>query len=255
MSDTVTVERDGRVSKVILNRPNKLNAINQEMVEKFRRTMRELSEDEETQAIVLMGAGDDAFCAGVDMEIGTAHSETNFKEFLESDPGLQFEVISDSHKPVICAVQGWAIGMGLHLALRCDVIYATRSSTFKIPQVELGVMPGNASLPLLARHMGQGNAAEMALFAEPMDGEEAYQCGLVQDLFSSRDELMEHVMKQAHKVADMPSLHVRLAKESLQTGQDIPLSYAQLMDSYRMFGTFTTDDRRERHAEEQKRHN
>ena len=251
MYETVRVERDDGIAHVILDRPEKLNAVDSELSREFSEVFYALSRDDETRAIVLSGNGD-SFCSGADLSEDTAHRYETIGEYV--DRPSTFDAIAACPQPVVSAVHGWAVGIGFHFPLWSDLIYAAESAKFQLPQVSLGIMPAYAGVVQLYRFVGKGQAAEAALLGEPIDAEKAHRLGLVQQLLPDRDALMEYTMERARELAEQPPMSLRLAKESLETGMDTPLAHAGTADRYRFYALSETRESEEIHETERDRH-
>ena len=251
MYQTLRLEREDGVSHVMLDRPEKLNAVDSEMTREFAAVFRDLATDEGTRAIVLSGNGD-AFCSGADLSEETTHRYEELQGYV--DRPSTFDAITACPQPVLAAVHGWSIGIGFHFPLWSDIIYAAESARFQLPQVSLGIMPAYAGVVQLYRFVGKGTAAEAALLGTPIDAEEAHRLGLVQHLLPDRDALLEYTMERARELAEMPPMSVRLTKESLRTGMDTPMSHAQTADLYRFYALSETRDSEEIHDSERERH-
>lgn len=251
MPQTISVEKEDRIARVTLDRPESLNAVSKEMQEELTDAFYELGRDDETRVIVLSGNGE-SFCAGADLEEESQHEYDSLQEYL--DKPSTFDAIGSCPQPVISAVHGWAIGAGFHYPLWGDIIYAAESAKFKLPQVDLGIMPAYVGAIQLYRFVGKGATSEAALLGEPIDSEEAHRLGLVQEVLPDRESLLDYAMDRAHALAEKPPASVRLTKESIQSGMDIPLSHAGLTDKYRFYALTETQASKEIHDEQQERH-
>ena len=167
-------------------------------------------------------------------------------EFIETRHGNFFDAIANYPKPAIAAVNGYAVGAGFQIALCCDVIYASDNARFILPQVSLGILPAYGGAVRLARFVGKGRAMEIVLSCKTVDAQEAYRIGIANQAVPL-PELMSTANCLAEKLAAMPPLSLRLAKESLNRGLDIPLVHATNADLYRFFALVGTQDRKEGH--------
>ncbi len=251
MYETITVEKDEGVTHISLDRPDVLNAVNHALSSELTETFFELSNDDETNVIVLSGNGD-SFSSGADLSDETSHSYDSIKDYT-SRPRV-FDAISACPQPVISAVHGWAIGAGFQYPLWCDIIYAAASAKFQLTQVSLGIMPAYAGAVQLQRWVGKGNATEIALLGEPVEADEAHRIGLVQEVLPDKEALLEYTLDKAHSLADMPPASVRATKESLHTGMDTPIQHAQTADQYRFYALSETEDSEAIHEAERERH-
>ena len=159
---------------------------------------------------------------------------------------LPFTLLAGLPKPVIAAVNGYAVGIGAIMSFCCDLIVASERAEWRLPQVALGILPADAGSTRLARFVGKGHAMRAAL-GFPIKADEAFRCGLAQWLVP-HDELMKKTMEIAEQIAALPPLAVLMAKESINAGQEIPLPWTQLADQYRFAALSLTEDKKEGHT-------
>ena len=233
--ETLEVYRDavGKYAVVSLNRPHKLNAINSQMWREIPLVFDQLSEDASINAIVLTGKGKH-FCAGIDVSSKETLFETLGDTETVADVGrrgeyllrhikrLQASVTSVERcrKPVVCMIQGACVGGGLDIAAACDVRFCDASSFFSVKEVELGIVADIGSLQRLPPIVGHGRAAEMALTARTVNGEEAEKMGLVSKCFSDDEELESACVEVAKRMAGLSPLAVQGTKRSLLNSRD-----------------------------------
>ena len=243
-------ERTDHVATLTLSRPEARNAWDEDYNEGLRSLLPELEADRDVRCVILTGdeAGG-AFSAGANLAKETTHTVASPSEFIEKIPTWQHfaaNLISDFAKPTIAAVNGLAIGIGSIATYSCDLIVASDRAEWRAPQVQLGVMPAYGGSPRLARWVGKGNAMRAAL-GWPIDADEAYRIGLAQWV-APHDELMDQAMEVATRIAGLPPLATRLAKESLNRGMDIPnIKDASVADIYRFAALSQTEDSLEAH--------
>ena len=249
---TLIYEKKGPIAYVILHRPDRLNAENHEMQRELVQVFGDIDRDPLVRAVIFTGSGTKAFCAGADLKDPVTHTQANLGDFVAYH-GFFFDAIQNCTKPIVCAVHGWAIGAGCQMPLCCDIIIAAENAVFQLPQVQLGIMPAYAGLTRLARLVGKGPAARMGLLCERVNAQEAYRIGLVSEVVPF-DQLMPAAEKIAQRLADMPPLAIRMTKEALNMGYDMPLQAAAKADGYRFMGLVGTEDREEGHlAQREKR--
>ena len=245
----VLEERQGPVAVVTLHRPEALNAWGEDMSAELVETFAALEADREVRAIILTGSGR-AFSAGANIKNEKTHSVDSVGDYLWTvDPRgrANFNAVADCAKPVIAAVNGWALGVGFQITLCCDFILAAESARFGLPQVGIGVLPAYGGALRLARIVGKNKAMEMTLTSKPIDAEEAYRVGLVSKVYP-REELLPVALNVVGHIASLPPLAVRLAKESLNKGLDTgSMKEAAQADIYRFLALMQTDDRQEGH--------
>src|SRR5215469_14061141 len=243
-------EKHGSLAILTLSRPEARNAWCSEFLAGFRERLPELEEDREVRCVIL--TGDDkggAFSAGADLKNPRTHTENSVADFLEDLPRRRrsspISMLTDFPKPVVAAVNGYAIGIGCILTLCCDLIVASERAEWRLPQVALGILPAQGGATRAARWLGRGLAMRLALgFA--LKADEAYRIGLAQWLVP-HPELMAKAMEVAEHIASLPPLAARLAKESVNSGFEIPLSELANVDLYRFMALEQTEDKAEGH--------
>lgn len=210
MRGSIQCAQQGAVAVVTIDRPERRNALTNELYEAFRETLERVDADEAVRVVVLRGAGE-AFTAGNDIE-----------DFLQSPPdGAQSPVfrflrrLMDMGKPVIAAVDGPAVGIGATMLLHCDLVYATPRATFQFPFVNLGLCPEAGSSLLLPLLCGPRQAAEWLLFADRFGAQEALTAGLINSLHPP-EELHEHALARAEALAARPPASIRLTRQLLR---------------------------------------
>ena len=243
-------DRADHVATLTLSRPEARNAWDEDYNEGLRTLLPELESDRDVRCVILTGdeAGG-AFSAGANLAKETTHTVASPAEFIEKIPTWQHfaaNLISDFAKPMIAAVNGLAIGIGSIATYSCDLIVASDRAEWRAPQVQLGVMPAYGGSPRLARWVGKGNAMRAAL-GWPIEADEAYRIGLAQWV-TPHENLMDQAMEVATRIAGLPPLATRLAKESLNQGMDIPnIKDASVADIYRFAALSQTEDSLEAH--------
>ena len=210
-----------------------------------------MEDDDEIRCAVLTGdESGGAFSAGANLKDPKTHTMASAAEFIKSIPRRReraFEVLGNFPKPIVGAVNGYAVGIGCIVTFCCDLLVASDKAEWRLPQVALGILPAYGGAVRLARRVGQGHAMRLAL-GIPLTAEEAYRIGLAQWLVPHA-KVMDKALKIAAHVASLPPLAARLTKESLLRGLDIPnLSDASLVDLYRFATLELTEDKAEAHG-------
>ena len=245
-------EKRGNVGVVTISRPKERNAWGKDTADMLTEAFYTMWDDDEVRAAVLTGDPEGgAFSAGAYLKSDKAHAVDSTGEFLANRFKRQepqgFDLVETFPKPVICAVNGYAIGVGCLITLCCDVIVAGEKADWRLTQTSLGILPAYGGMARLARWVGQGNAMKIALSGRPVKGEEAYRIGLAQYLVSD-EELMAEAMKIAEHAASLPPLAVSMLKESMHFGMNIPnLRDASQADVYRFMALSQTEDKEEGH--------
>jgi enoyl-CoA hydratase/carnithine racemase len=245
------MKRDGPIAILMLSRPEGRNAWDEDYNEGLAARLTELEEDESVRCVILTGdpAGK-AFSAGANLKDEATHRNASPKAFIEGIPKWRkfvTHLLNEFPKPIIAAVNGYAIGIGCIATYSCDLIVASEEAEWRAPQVKLGILPAYGGSVRLARWVGQGHAMKMSM-GFPLSAQEAYRIGLAQWLVPP-DQLMATAMQVAQEIAALPPLAARLVKESVLRGQDIPnIADAALADVYRFMALELTEDSREAHT-------
>jgi len=246
----VSFEKRDHIGIVTLSRPQARNAWGPDFNEGIARHFMAMEDDDDVRCAVL--TGDDsggAFSAGANLKDPETHTMPSAAHFIKSLPkrgDRTFEVLSGFPKPIIGAVNGYAVGIGCIVTLCCDLVVASDRAEWRLPQVSLGILPAYGGAVRLARWVGRGHAMRLAM-GIPLPAEEAYRIGLAQWLVPHA-KLMDTALEVASHIASLPPLATRLAKESLLRGLDIPnLADASLVDLYRFAALELTEDKAEGH--------
>jgi len=248
--DTLLYEKHDHIATVTINRPEKRNAWSVRLSEEIIEVFSAMEDDPEVLVTLLTGKGDQAFSAGADLGDSKTHRVTSVGEHLAtvSPRGLLvFNAVTDYPKPVVAAINGFAVGIGCLITLCCDILLASENAELGLPQVPLGIIPAYGGAVRLARYVGRGKAMEMVLLGERITAAEAYRVGLVNKVVPL-PELLPLAYDYARRLAALPPLAVRMAKESLNKGLDIDsLKEAAQADLYRFMLLGQTEDSREAH--------
>lgn len=213
LKNIIFEERDN-IATVIINRPQKLNALNKEILEELEAVFTSIKESKSIRAVVITGSGDKAFVAGADIAEINCLDSLKGKKFVEYGQGV-FNLIYESDKPVIAAVNGFALGGGCELALACHIRLASETAKFGQPEVKLGLIPGYGGTQRLARIIGIGRATELLLTGETIDAQDAYRIGLVNKVFQ-KDELLIKADELAKQIAAQPQESVKLLLQTVR---------------------------------------
>ena len=240
---TVALDRRGRVAVLTLDRPDALNAISPEMLDAIEAHLDTIEREPELRAVILTGAGEKAFTAGADinhMRQATPHEARAW--------GKQGHAVANRieafPRPVIAAVNGYALGGGCELALACDIRLASEKARFGLPEVTLGILPGWGGTQRMARLTSPGFAKELIFTGRSVDAQEALATGLANHVYPP-GELMDRAMELAEKIATMPPGQIASAKEivNLALEGDLRGHLARELDAFAL--AFQTEDQRE----------
>ena len=226
----VTCEKRDHIGIVTLSRPTARNAWGADFNEGIERHFDAMEEDDDIRCAILTGdESGGAFSAGANLKDPKTHTMDSAAELIKSIPKRKhraFEVLGNFPKPLIGAVNGYAVGIGCIVTFCCDLLVASDRAEWRLPQVALGILPAYGGAVRLARLVGRGHAMRMTL-GIPLPAEEAHRIGLVQWLVPHA-KLMDKALEVAAHVASLPPLAARLAKESLVRGLDIPNLFGRL---------------------------
>lgn len=207
------------VCTLIINRPEALNALNQETLSELKAAIQQCSDRPDIKGIIITGAGEKAFVAGADIKELTQLSKE--AAFTLAQNGQQiFKMIEDCTKPVIAAVNGFALGGGCELAMACHIRLASENAKFGLPEVNLGILPGYGGTQRLAQLVGRGKALELAMTGDMISAQEAKELGLVNHVTSSQAELMELATKIMNKILSKGPLAIAGVIKSVNTGYE-----------------------------------
>jgi len=231
---------DNRVALVTLDRPKALNALFSPLMSELLSTLATLDQDPAIGAIVLTGS-DRAFAAGADIkEMQNRDFASNYKEDFLGWWGN----IANTKKPIIAAVNGYALGGGCEVAMMCDIIYAGDKAKFGQPEITLGTIPGAGGTQRLTRAIGKSRAMEMNLTGLPITAAEAASAGLVSKVFPA-DQLVEEAIKTADKIASHSKVAVQMAKEATNAAHELSLKEGLRLEKRIFHSSFGTKDRKE----------
>lgn len=239
----VRVEWDAEIAVVTVDRQDKLNALNAEVVGEIGEVFESLQDDDKVRGVILTGAGNKAFVAGADIgELATMNSVSGVR--VSRDGQQVFRLIERFPKPVLAAVGGYALGGGCELAIACHMRIASEKARFGLPEVGLGIIPGYGGTIRLARLIGLGRAIEMTLTGDMMDAKRALEVGLVSTVVEP-DALMDEAKAMLRKVTKNGPVAVRMALESIYRGLDTSTAEALDFESA-LFGLLaSTEDMKE----------
>ncbi len=238
---TILLEKKGPVALITLNRPEALNALNEQLMDELTDALLALEADDDIGVTVITGS-DKAFAAGAD--INEMASKGYMDVFMEDFITANWEEASRCRKPVIAAVAGYALGGGCELAMMCDMIICADNAKFGQPEIKLGVMPGAGGTQRLTRQIGKSKAMDMILTGRMMDAEEAERSGLVSRIFPL-DDLVTETLKIAQSIAELSRPSVMLSKEAINRAYETTLSEGIRFERRVFHSLFSTEDQTE----------
>jgi enoyl-CoA hydratase len=237
------IDRDGAVAVITINRPAVLNALSTQTLDELRRAVLELKRDEAVRAVILTGAGEKSFVAGADIkELATLNATAAREHAIRGQHVL--DLVERMGKPVVAAINGYALGGGCELAMACTIRIAADSAKLGQPEINLGLIPGYAGTQRLARLVGKGRALELLLSGDQISAHEAHRLGLVNRVVPA-GELMIEARTRAATLAAKAPVAVQYILDAVNTGLDIPFAEAQRHEAT-LFGLVSsTEDMRE----------
>jgi enoyl-CoA hydratase len=242
-SDSLLLARDGPVATVTFNRPHVRNALNAETLGALGETMHELQADDRVRVVILTGAGDKAFVAGADINELAVQTPTSARAFALAGQHV-FDIVEGLGKPVIAAINGYALGGGCELAMACTIRLAADTAAIGQPEINLGIIPGYAGSQRLARLVGKGKAMELLLTGVPVSAAEAQRIGLVNRVVGV-SELMNEARTLADQLARNAPIAMRYILDAVNRGLEMPFAQAAEYEAT-LFGLVAaTDDMRE----------
>jgi len=243
-AEPIVVERDGVVAIITLNRPQALNALNTELLEKLAAALKELEADTEIRAIVITGSGTKAFAAGADIgELNALRSAFQGASKARAGQAVTLQ-IERLEKPVIMAVNGFALGGGCELAMASDIIVAGENAKFGQPEVNLGLMPGYGGSQRTTRLVGKGMAMYLCLTGETIDAQEALRIGLVQKVVP-QERLLEEAKRIANTIAGKAPLAIEATKRAINSGAHLSIEDALELETVEFGNLVNTHDFKE----------
>ncbi len=241
--EQLQIRKDGDVVVATIHRPEALNALNQIVLRSLAALLDWVESQSDIRALILTGAGEKAFVAGADIKQFENMTPAASEDFARAGQTL-FTRLEKMRVPVIAAVNGFALGGGLELALACDFIYASENAKFGLPECTLGIMPGFGGTVRLPRRIGVGHARELAMSGSIINAQEALAAGLVNRVFSA-GELLAKTLEAARTIALRAPLAVAAIKKSIHDGASMTEQQANGLEA-KLFGQlFATSDRTE----------
>lgn len=242
MGEMVQVYREDRLAVVMINHPP-VNALNKQVMEELEEVFQTLAADDTVGAVIVTGAGEKAFVAGADISEFPYLSSANGEKLSRRGQQI-FQLIADFPVPVIAAVNGFALGGGLELALACDIRVVAENAKVGLPEVTLGIFPGYGGTQRLPRFIAEGKAKELIFSGDMIDAAEAYRIGIA-DHLTVPGEAVSKAKEVAAKILKRGPVAVRLAKQAVNRGLEQTLTEGQKTEAY-LFGKLcNSEDQKE----------
>lgn len=220
----ILVQQEQHIALIEIQRPKQLNALNAETIGELSNALKGLFENQNIRAIVLMGSGDKAFVAGADIKEFVHFNKDQAKKLSSNGQANLFDLIEQAPKPVIAAINGYALGGGLELALACQIRVGSTSVKLGLPEVTLGLIPGYGGTQRLAQIAGKGKAMEMVLSARTLEAQEALACGLLNHVVEL-EELKDKALSIAKSISKNSPAAIKLAIKAINAGYTLENGY------------------------------
>jgi enoyl-CoA hydratase len=243
MYTTLIYEKKETIAILTINRPEKMNALSNQLTSELKMVLETIENDESLRVLLITGAGDKAFVAGADINELVIRDARIGRKVSKERQDL-FSRIENLAIPVIAAVNGYALGGGLELAMACSIRICSDRARFGAPEVKLGIIPGDGGTQRLPRLIGLGRAMEMILSGDLIDANEAYRIGLANKVVPHED-LMKKTLELAEKIASRPPLAVQFAKEAVNSSARSGTESGYILESYLHALSCTTEDKKE----------
>ena len=231
------------IATITFNRPKSLNALNLETLEQLQLLLNDMSEAEDVRVLVFTGAGEKSFVAGADISELATFSALQIKSVSKKGQAV-LRQIEAMPQPVIAAVNGFALGGGLEIAMACDFIYAAQSAKLGLPEITLGIIPGYGGTQRLPRLVGKNMAKELIYTGRLISADTAKEIGLVNKVCAP-ESLMTDVMATAKAIAAKGRVSLRAAKQSINDGLNVDLRSGTLIEENAFALCFTSEDAKE----------
>jgi enoyl-CoA hydratase len=239
--ENIILEKKNGIATITINRPQVRNALNKQSWMEIQKAVEEVKRDNEVKVLIITGAGDKAFVAGAD--INELHARTMLEALDALSQSILWE-IDNLPKPVIAAVNGYALGGGCELAMACDIRIASERARFGQPEVGLGLLAGAGGTQRLPRLVGIGKAKELLFTGDIIDAAEAKEIGLVNKVVPG-ENLMQAAQEMAEKIMSKAPLAIRLTKAAINAGANMDMRAALALERLCQTVLFTTADRKE----------
>lgn len=215
--NNLSIGQEGGIFTLSINRPKALNALNQETLQELKAAIQHINDSREVKAVIITGEGEKAFVAGADIKEIAALNEVNARKFAEKGQEI-FAMLEQCPKPVIAAVNGFALGGGCELAMACHIRLASENAKFGLPEVNLGLIPGYGGTQRLSQLVGRGKALELIMTGEMISAAEAKSIGLVNHVYANKEDLLSAAKNLLDKILSKAPVAVAMAINSINAG-------------------------------------
>ena len=239
---TIIYTKDSGIATVQLNRPEVLNAIDEDVLLDLSRAMDDIVKDDDVRVLVVKG-NKDAFAAGADINSFVDYSPRDAHEYI-FQVQISMNKLMAIGKPSIASISGYALGGGCEMALACDIRIAADNAVFGLPEINLGIIPGGSGTLRLTRLVGEGKAKELIFLGEIFNAKKALELGVINRLVPLED-LEAETAKLARRLARKPPIALRTAKELIQLSYDVDIHTGLMMEKEKFGYLFSTEDQRE----------
>ena len=236
----ILFEKEDHIGMITINRPEVRNALDPQTIGEIRDAIRTCRFDDDVRVVILTGAGGKAFASGADIRTLKARKTL---EVLKSESQETLNEIENLDKPVIVAIDGYALGGGCELSMACDIRIATSRSKLGQPEVNLGLIPGMGGTQRLQRLVGLGKAKELIFTGDIISADEAKSIGLVNQVVSEPEELLSVAKEMARKIISKAPIAIALSKTALNVGSNVDLHSGLLFEKHAQTIAFSTEDR------------
>lgn|SRR5699024_10074 len=241
--NTLLLEVDNKIGILTINRPKSMNALNSELLTELEKVAEEIEKNEAIDVVILTGAGEKSFVAGADIKEMAEKTAVEGQIFSKLG-NTAFKKISNLRQPVIAAVNGYALGGGLELALAADIRIGSENAVLGQPEVGLGIIPGFGATQRLSRTVGLAKSKELILTARNIKANEALEIGLLNQVVES-EQLMDAAKEMADHILSNAPLGVQYAKKVIDEGYNMPLDQALTLEENTFGLLFSTEDQKE----------
>jgi enoyl-CoA hydratase len=242
--EQVLFDTKDMIATITINRPDRYNALNLHVKNRLLEMIQRAEEDPSIRVVILTGSGEKAFISGADVNEFVGRNSDTIKDVVAPSREVA-RFMSSMKKPIIAAVNGYALGGGCELALACDVRYASINAQFGLPEINLGTIPGNGGTVRLPRLVGLGIAKELIMTGDRITAQEALRIGLVNKVFDSVETLKTGTLELARKLSRKPGVALGLVKESIQKAWALPINEHLVFELEAFCQTFDTEDKEE----------